>query len=66
MLFEEKETNLLDDLRLVVPQEIFLVNDDKETVEVFNSIYENLSGKSGQMHHPRMLHHQIFITIHST
>mgnify|MGYP000844543502 FL=1 len=45
MLFEEKEANLLDDLRLVFPQEIFLVNDDKETVEVFNSIYDESEWK---------------------
>ena len=29
MLFEEKEANLLEDLRLICHQEIFLVNDDE-------------------------------------
>lgn len=39
MLFEEKEANLLEDLRLICPQETLLVNDDVETVGMFNSTY---------------------------
>lgn len=39
MLFEEKEANLLEDLRLICPQETLLVNDDVETVGMFNSAY---------------------------
>lgn len=45
MLFEEKESNLLEDLRLICPQEIFHVNDDDETVGMFNSIYDECQWK---------------------
>lgn len=45
MLFEEKESNLLEDLRFICPQEIFLVNDDDETVGMFNSIYDECQWK---------------------
>lgn len=40
MLFEESESNLLASFRLICPQEIFFLNEDKETVDIFNSIYD--------------------------
>ncbi len=41
MLFEEKEANLLENFRMTSPQDIFLISEDEETLQAFNSIYDD-------------------------